>query len=76
VPKDKPQLELRIYLLKLNLPILKTVIRHEGLFDKILNDLTFRYYFQRTVFNAEYYGELIIYTLRRAVANKIDNNIP
>jgi hypothetical protein len=76
VPEGEPQLELRIYPLKLDLLVLKTVTRHEGLSDKMLNDLTFRYYFQRIVLNAGYYGELTIYVLRRIVANKVDSKIP
>jgi hypothetical protein len=75
VPKGEPQLELRIHYLKLNLLVLEIITRHEGLFDKILNDLTFRYYFQRTVLNAEYYKEFIIYIIRRTIANKINSKV-
>lgn len=62
--------------LKLDLPVLRTVIRHGGLFDRMLDDLTFRYYFQRIVLNAGYYGELTIHALRRTVANEINSKIP
>jgi hypothetical protein len=75
VPENEPQLELRIHPLKLDLLVLKTVIRHGGLSDKILNDLIFRYYFQRIVLNAGYYGTLIIHVLRRVIANKVNNKV-
>jgi hypothetical protein len=42
----------------------------------MLDDLIFRYYFQRIILNAGYYGELIIYILRRVVANKVDSKVP
>src|SRR5271169_3850586 len=76
VPEGEPQLELRIHPSKLDLPVLRTVTRHGGLSDRMLDDSTFRYYFQRTVLNAGYYGEFTIYTLRRAVANEVDSEVP
>ncbi len=42
----------------------------------MLDDSTFRYYFQRIVLNAGYYGDLTIHALRRAVANEVDSKIP
>jgi hypothetical protein len=76
VPEGEPQLELRIHPLKLDLPVPRTVTRHGGLSDRMLDDSTFRYYFQRIVLNAGYYGELIIHALRRAVANEVDSEVP
>ena len=76
VPEGEPQLELRIHPSKLDLPVLRTVTRHGGLSDRMLDDSTFRYYFQRIVLNAGYYGELTIHALRRAVANEVDSEVP
>jgi hypothetical protein len=76
VPEGEPFLELRIDSLKLELPVLRTVTRHGGLSDVMLDDSTFRYYFQRVVLNAGYYGLLTIHALRRAVANEVDSEIP
>ena len=76
VSKGEPFLELRKYSLKLDLPVLRTVTRHGGLSSRILDHSTFRYYFQRIVLNARYYGELTILVLRRVVANEVDSKIP
>ena len=73
---SEPFLELRQHSLKLDLHVLRTVIRHGDLSDSTLNDSIFRYYFQRIILNAEYYGELTIYAFRRAVANAVDSKIP
>lgn len=75
VPEGEPQLELRIHPIKLDLPFLRTVTRYGGLSDRILDDSTFKYYFQRMVLNDGYYGDLTIHALRRAVANEVDNKI-
>ena len=45
VPEGEPLLELRKDLLKLDLLVLRTVTRHGGLSDKMLDESTFRYYF-------------------------------
>lgn len=60
---------------KLELPVLRTITRSEGLSDRMLDDSTFRYYFQRIVVNAGYYGSLTIHALRRALANAVDSEI-
>jgi hypothetical protein len=72
----EPFLELRKHPSKLDLPVLRTVTRHGGLSDRMLDDSTFRYYFQRTVLTAGYYGELTIHAFRRAVANAVDSKTP
>ena len=69
-------LELQMHCSKLDLPVLRTVTRHGGISDRMLDDSTFRYYFQRIVLNAGYYGEFTIHALRRAVANGVDSKIP
>jgi hypothetical protein len=76
VPEGEPLLELRIHPSKLDLPVLRTVTRHGSLSDRMLDDSTFRYYFQRIVLSAGYYGDLTIHALRRAVANEVDSKIP
>lgn len=60
----------------MELPVLRTVTRHGGLSGRLLNDSTFRYYFQWIVQNAGYYGELAIHALRHALVNVIDREIP
>ena len=67
VPEGEPLLELRKHPSKLDLPVLRTVTRHGGLSDRMLDDSTFRYFFQRMVQNDGYYGELTIHALRRVV---------
>jgi hypothetical protein len=76
IPEGEPFLELRIYPSKLDLPVLRTVTRYGGLSDRILDDSTFRYYFQRIVLSAGYYNDLIIHALRRVVTNEVDSKIP
>ena len=76
VPEGEPFLELRIQPSKLELPVLRIVTRHGGLSDRMLDDSTFKYYFQRIVLNAGYYGELTIHALRRIIANGVDSKIP
>ena len=66
VPEDDPLLKLRKHPSKLNLPVLKTVTRHGSFSDKMLNESTFKYYFQQIVRNAGYYGVLTIRALRRS----------
>jgi hypothetical protein len=68
-------LELRMHLLKLYLPVLRTVIRYKGISNRMLDDLIFRYYFKCVGLNTGYYGEFIIHGLRRVIANKVDNKI-
>lgn len=75
VPSGDPLLELRIKQAKRELPVLRTVTRSGGLSDRMLDDSTFRYYFQRIVANAGYYGTLTIHAFRRAVANAVDSEI-
>jgi hypothetical protein len=41
----------------------------------MLDDSTFRYYFQRIVLNDGYYGKVTIHALRRAVVNEVDSKI-
>jgi hypothetical protein len=48
-------LELRMKRSKLDLSMLRTITRSEEISDRILDDLTFHYYFQRIVINADYY---------------------
>jgi hypothetical protein len=72
VPEGEPLLELRMHPSKLDLPVLRTVTRHGGLSDRMLDDSTFRYYTQRVVRNAGYWGELTIHAIRHAVANVVD----
>lgn len=69
VPEGEPLLELRMHPSKLDLPVLRTVTRHGGLSDRMLDDSAFRYCTQRVVRNAGYWGELTIHAIRRAVAN-------
>jgi hypothetical protein len=76
VPGGEPLLELRMHPSKLHLPVLRTVTRHGGISDRMLDDSTFRYYFKRVGLNAGYYGEFTIHGLRRAVANEVDSKIP
>jgi hypothetical protein len=76
VPEGEPFLKLRKHPSKLDLPVLRKATRHGGLSDRMLDDSTFRYYFQRVVLNTGYYGTLTIHVLRRAVANEIDSKIP
>ena len=73
VPEGDALLELRMKRSKLELPVLRTVTRTDGLSDRMLDDSTFRYYFQRIVSNAGYYGTLTIHALRRALANAVDS---
>jgi hypothetical protein len=75
MPEGEPFLELRIYSSKLDLPVLRTVTKHGGLFDRMLDDSAFRYYFQCVVLNAGYYGNLTVHALRRDVANEVDSKI-
>jgi hypothetical protein len=67
--------ELRMKRSKFWLSMLKIITRIDELSDRMLNDSTFRYYFQRIVFNAEYYDTLTIHVLRRIFANVVDNEI-
>lgn len=60
---------------KLELPVLRIITRYGGLSDRMLDDSIFRYYFQRIVSNAGYYGTLTIHALRRALANAVDSKI-
>ena len=76
VSEGESFLELRIRPLKLDLPVLKTATRHGGLSDRMLDDSTFTYYFQRIVLNAGSYGELTIHALRHTVANEVDSKDP
>ena len=75
VPEGEPLLELRKDPSKLGLPVLRTVTRHGGLSDKMLDESTFRYYFQQMTCNAGYYGVLTIHALRRALANVVDSKL-
>lgn len=75
VPEGDALLELRMKRSKLELPVLRTITRHGGLSNRMLDDSTFRYYFQRIVSNAGYYGTLTIHALRRALANAVDSEI-
>ena len=75
VPQGDALLELRIKQSKRELPVLRTITRFGGLSDRMLDDSTFRYYFQRIVSNAGYYGTLTIHAFRRAVANAVDSEI-
>jgi hypothetical protein len=68
--------ELRMHLSKLNLPVLRTVMRHHSLSDRMLNDSNFRYYFQRIVHNAGYWGNLTIRSFPLTVANVVDGKTP
>lgn len=70
-----PFLELLKYLSKPGVPMLRRVTRHRVLFDRILDDSTFRSYFQQILLKAGYCREPIIHTLRRAVANIVDRKI-
>lgn len=72
MPEGEPLLELRMHPSKLDLPVLRTVTRHGGLSDRMLNDSTFRYYTQRVIRNAGYWGELTTHAIRRAVVNAVD----
>jgi hypothetical protein len=76
VPNGYAVLQLRMKPSKLHLPVLRTVTGHGGLSDRMMNDSTFRYYFQRIVRNAGYYGTLTIHALRRALANAVDSEYP
>ena len=76
VPEGEPLLELRKDPLKLDLPVLRTVTRHGGLSDRMLDESTFRYYFQQMTRNAGYYGVLTIHALQRALANVVDSRFP
>lgn len=60
VPESDALLEPRMKRSKLELPVLRTVTRHGGLSKRML-DSTLRYYFQRIVPNAGYYGTLTIH---------------
>ena len=73
VPEGEPLLELRKHPSKLDLPVLRTVTRHGGLSDRMLDESTFRYYFQQMIRNAGYYGVLTVHALRRALANAVDS---
>jgi hypothetical protein len=75
LPEGEPFLELRTYPPKLDLPVLRTVTRYGDLSGRMLDDSTFRYYFQRIVCNAGYRGELTNHAFRRAVANVTDSKI-
>jgi hypothetical protein len=61
---------------KLDLPVLRTVTRHGGLYDRMLDESTFRYYFWQMARNARYYGVFIIYALRRAFADAVNSKFP
>ncbi len=58
---------------KLDLSMLRMITRNEEIFDRILNNSTFRYYFQRIVIKADYYDIFIIHVLRHVLANVVDN---
>lgn len=73
VPEGEGMLELRKDPSKLDLPVLRTVTRHGGLSDRMLDESTFRYHFQQMIRNAGYYGVLTIHALRRALANVVDS---
>jgi hypothetical protein len=45
VPEGEPMMEFRRDPSKLDLPVLRTVTRHGGLYDRMLDESTFRYYF-------------------------------
>lgn len=75
VPSGDALLELRIKETKRKLPVLRTVTKSGGLSDRMLDDSTFRYFFQRIVSNAGYYGTLTIHAFRRAVANAVDSEM-
>jgi hypothetical protein len=57
----------------LDLPILRIVTKYGNFSNKILDELTFKYYFQQIIRNAGYYRIFIIYALRRALANAVDS---
>jgi hypothetical protein len=57
-------------------PARRKATRHGGRSDRMLDDSTFRCYFQRIGLNAGYYGGLTIHALRRTVANEVDSKIP
>lgn len=75
VPESEPLLELRKDPSQLDLPVLRTVTRRRGLSDRMLDESTFRYYFQQMIRNAGYYGVLTIYALRRALTNAVDSKL-
>ena len=75
VPEGDALLELRVKPLKLGLPVLRTITRSGGLSTRMLDNSTFRYYFQRIVSNVGYYSTLTIHALRRALANAVDSEI-
>jgi len=70
--RGEPLLELRKDPSKLDLPVLRTVTRHGGLSDKMLDESTFRYYFQQMTRNAA----CSPFVLCGALANVVDSKFP